>query len=81
MEGFEEDIDLETAQAQIDRSMAFVDSLVSGWMKDSKAKLPSAASRGDPEFDIDEYMRRPPRYAHPHSTGNKAIFIHCLPSD
>ena len=67
MEGFEEDIDLETAQAQIDRSMAFVDSLVSGWMKDSKAKLPSAASRGDPEFDVDEYMRRPPRYAHPTS--------------
>ena len=62
MEVYEDDIDLETAQAEVDRSMAFVDSLVSGWMKDYKGKFPSAASRGEPAFDIDEYMRRPPRY-------------------
>lgn len=66
MDGVEEDMDLETAQAQVDRAMAFTDGLVSGWMKASKAKLPSAASRGSNDFDLDEYMRRPPRYARPH---------------
>ncbi|KAI1786656.1 hypothetical protein LXA43DRAFT_975636 [Ganoderma leucocontextum] len=61
MEGADEDMDLETAQAQLDIAMAFTDSLVTGWMKASKAKLPSAASRGNNDFDLDEYMRRPPR--------------------
>lgn len=51
--------DLETLQAQIDMSMAFTNSIVSGWMKSSKAKLPSYSRNDDKE--LEEYMRRPAR--------------------
>ncbi|TBU49027.1 hypothetical protein BD309DRAFT_948345 [Dichomitus squalens] len=61
MDGDDEDMDLETAQAQIDMSMAFVNDLVSGWMKNSNAKLPTSTSRVDEEKELEEYMRRPPR--------------------
>ena len=53
--------DLETLQAQIDMSMAFTHNLVSGWMKSSKAKLPSSSRLNDDQ-ELEEYMRRPPRY-------------------
>ncbi len=56
----EDGVDVETLQAQIDMSMAFTHNLVSGWMKTSKAKLPS--SRTHDGFELEEYMRRPPRY-------------------
>ncbi|KAI0677033.1 hypothetical protein C8Q78DRAFT_61851 [Trametes maxima] len=51
--------DLETLQAQIDMSMAFTQNIVSGWMKSSKAKLPSSSRSEDKE--LEEYMRKPPR--------------------
>ncbi|KAI9001355.1 hypothetical protein BD414DRAFT_474409 [Trametes punicea] len=51
--------DLETLQAQIDMSMAFTHNIVSGWMKSSKASLPSSSRNEDKE--LEEYMRRPPR--------------------
>ena len=57
----EDGMDLETLQAQIDMSMAFTHDLVSGWMKASKAKLPSS-SRANDDRELEEYMRRPPRY-------------------
>ncbi|KAI0332408.1 hypothetical protein GY45DRAFT_1433093 [Cubamyces sp. BRFM 1775] len=63
--------DLETLQAQIDMSMAFTNSIVSGWMKSSKAKLPSYSRNDDKE--LEEYMRRPARLgvgaSVPESTG------------
>ncbi|KAI0824706.1 hypothetical protein BC628DRAFT_1377373 [Trametes gibbosa] len=52
--------DLETLQAQIDMSMALTQNIVSGWMKSSKAKLPSSSSRNE-DRDIEEYMRKPAR--------------------
>ncbi|KAI0774053.1 hypothetical protein C8Q74DRAFT_1267964 [Fomes fomentarius] len=67
----EEGMDVETLQAQIDMSMAFTHNLVSGWMQTSKAKLPS--SRTYDGFELEEYMRRPPRLgvgaSVPESTG------------
>ncbi|KAI0663205.1 hypothetical protein C8Q70DRAFT_1050886 [Cubamyces menziesii] len=63
--------DLETLQAQLDMSMAFTNSIVSGWMKSSKAKLPSYSRNDDKE--LEEYMRRPARLgvgaSVPESTG------------
>ena len=56
------EVDLETLQAQIDMSMAFTHNLVAGWMKSSPAKLPSSASRAKDDMELEEYMRRPPRY-------------------
>ena len=55
----DDEMDLETLQAQIDMSMAFTNSLVSGWMKVSKAKLPSARTNDD--MELEDYMRRPQR--------------------
>ncbi|RPD66755.1 hypothetical protein L226DRAFT_565546 [Lentinus tigrinus ALCF2SS1-7] len=68
----EDSMDLETLQAQIDMSMAFTHDLVSGWMKASKAKLPSSSSAND-DRELEEYMRKPPRLgvgaSAPESTG------------
>ena len=58
----EQEMDLETLQAQIDMSMAFTHNLVAGWMKSSKAKLPSASSRANDDAELEEYLRRPSRY-------------------
>ncbi|KAI0751528.1 hypothetical protein C8Q80DRAFT_1157791 [Daedaleopsis nitida] len=64
-------VDLETLQAQIDMSMAFTHNLVSGWMKASKVKLPSA--RADADAELEESLRRPQRLgvgaSVPESTG------------
>lgn len=59
----EDDIDVETLQAQVDMSMAFTHNLVSSWMTPSKGKLPSSSSHLNDEKELEEYMRRPPRYA------------------
>ncbi|KAI0722247.1 hypothetical protein C8T65DRAFT_628730 [Cerioporus squamosus] len=68
----EDDIDLETLQAQIDMSMAFTQDLVSGWMKAYKVKLPSS-SRANDDRELEEHMRRPARLgvgaSAPESTG------------
>ena len=74
MDGADEDMDLETAQAQINMSVAFLDDLVSGWMKESKAKLPSQP-RGDEEKELEEYMRRPPRYVHLHDIKSNSAHL------
>ncbi|KZT13028.1 uncharacterized protein LAESUDRAFT_754054 [Laetiporus sulphureus 93-53] len=58
---FEDDIDAETLQAQVDMSMAFTQNLISSWMKSSTAQLPSSSSRRDEERELEEHMRRPPR--------------------
>lgn len=58
----EEDIGLETLQAQVDMSLAFTQNLVSSWLKPTEGKLPSSRARND-EKELEEYMRRPPRYA------------------
>ncbi|KAI0772008.1 hypothetical protein BD413DRAFT_547647 [Trametes elegans] len=52
--------DLETLQAQIDMSMAFTHSIVSGWMKSSRSRLPASSSRNE-DKELKEYMRRPAR--------------------
>ncbi|KAF9821295.1 hypothetical protein IEO21_00903 [Rhodonia placenta] len=57
----EDDIDVETLQAQVDMSMAFTHNLVSSWMTPSKGKLPSSSSHLNDEKELEEYMRRPPR--------------------
>jgi hypothetical protein len=59
MNGNEDDMDLESLQAQIDMSISFAQDLVSSWMESSKV---SATSRShDLEKELKEYMRRPPR--------------------
>lgn len=54
----EDDIDLETLQAQIDRSVAFTNELVSSWIKPS---LQSSSSRRTTEQEFEQLIRRPPR--------------------
>lgn len=61
-DGDDDDMDLETFQAQIEMSMAYTQELVSSWMKSSKGRLTSSKSRRDEEKELEEYMRRPPRY-------------------
>jgi hypothetical protein len=58
-EGMEEDdIDNETIQARVNASLAYVNDLVSSWMKPPK----NPSSHKDVEKEIEELMRRPPRY-------------------
>ncbi|CCM05566.1 uncharacterized protein FIBRA_07793 [Fibroporia radiculosa] len=57
----DDDIDLETLQAQVDVSMAYTENLVSSWMKSSEGELPSSGPRRNEEKELEEYMRRPPR--------------------
>ncbi|EMD40898.1 hypothetical protein CERSUDRAFT_80549 [Gelatoporia subvermispora B] len=57
----QDDIDVESLQAQVDMSMAFTENLVASWMKSSATKLPSSKKRGNDERELEEYMRRPPR--------------------
>lgn len=64
----ETDIGLEDLQAQIDMSLAFTQNLLASWLKPTEGKLPSSKSRNN-EKELEEYMRRPPRY----------VPIHCLP--
>lgn len=58
----DEDIDNETLQATVDASLAYVNDLVSSWMKPSNTP---SSSRRDVEKEIEELMRRPPRFAAP----------------
>lgn len=72
MEG--DDIDTETLQSQIDLSMSLVHNLVSSWMKPSQKA--SIVSSNTAQKELEEYMRRPPRYAHTFSA--KFIDSFCL---
>jgi hypothetical protein len=56
----DDDIDVEALEARINLSMAYVDNLVSSWIKPSaKASLPQRNTNIDRE--LEEIMRRPPR--------------------
>jgi len=72
----EDDIDLETLQAQIDLSMAHTKDVVASWIKPSR---PSSVnmSRTDGVKDLEDLLRRPPRLgvgaAIPASTGTFGI--------
>lgn len=53
----EEEIDNETLQAKVDSSLAYVNDLVSSWMKPPK----TPSTHKDVEKEIEELMRRPAR--------------------
>ncbi|KAH9938354.1 uncharacterized protein B0H18DRAFT_966793 [Fomitopsis serialis] len=57
----DEDIGLETLQAQVDMSLAFTQNLVATWLKPTEGKLPSSKARSNEEKELEEYMRRPAR--------------------
>lgn len=59
--GDDDDIDVESLQAQIDMSMAFTQNLVSSWVKSSLGKMPTGKVHNDQEKDLEEYMRMPSR--------------------
>lgn len=59
----DDSIDAETLQAQIDMSLSFAQDLVTSWIKPSNKMAPR--STRNIEDELKEYMRRPPRYAHP----------------
>ncbi|KAF8631570.1 hypothetical protein AX15_002321 [Amanita polypyramis BW_CC] len=54
-----EEMDLETLQAQIDMSMSFAHDLVSSWIEPSK--IATTSRNYDLEKELKDYMRRPPR--------------------
>ncbi|KAK2466098.1 hypothetical protein APHAL10511_001740 [Amanita phalloides] len=54
-----EELDLDTLQAQIDMSMSFAQDLVSSWIQPSK--VISSSRVCDLEKELKEYMRRPAR--------------------
>ena len=56
----EDDIDVETLQAQIDLSMSFAKNLVSSWIEPHR--IPRNPRKKDLEKEISEYMQRPARY-------------------
>jgi hypothetical protein len=55
-----DEADTDAIQAQIDLSLSFAQDLVSSWVKPS-VKL-ALSKRNDTEKELEEYMRRPPRY-------------------
>ena len=60
----EQEIDLDALQAQINMAMAEEEALVASWIKPSKT--PSKRSKRtfeEMERELQDYMRRPPRYA------------------
>jgi hypothetical protein len=58
----EDDIDIETLQAQIDMSMSFAHNLVTSWIKPTQ--MGQLRSNGTNATQIlEEELRRPPRYA------------------
>ncbi|ETW83711.1 hypothetical protein HETIRDRAFT_471990 [Heterobasidion irregulare TC 32-1] len=58
----EDDIDIETLQAQIDMSLAFAQDLVSSWIKPLKSSGYSKPNNSkDTEKELEELLRRPPR--------------------
>lgn len=54
-----EELDLESLQAQIDMSMSFAQDLVSSWVEPSKVGTSSRSH--DLEKELKEHMRRPTR--------------------
>lgn len=60
----DDDIDLETLQAQIDMSLAFTQELVASWIKPIAGSSSHAQSKGsaDAEKELEQLLRRPPRY-------------------
>lgn len=61
MEDYENDVDAETLQAQVDMSLAFTQNLVSSWLKPKYGSGASSSSRGNQEKELDELLKRPPR--------------------
>lgn len=55
----EDDIDLETLQAQLDQTWAYATSVVDSWTNPGQAAAASASAMSDKE--IDDLLRRPPR--------------------
>lgn len=51
-----------TIQAQIDLSLSVAEDLVASWMKPSRK---STKIQRDTEKELEEYMKRPPRYVPP----------------
>ena len=63
MESLENDVDVETLQAQIDLSLAHTQNLVSSWLKPKYGNATASSSRANQERELEELMKRPPRYA------------------
>lgn len=58
----DDDIDLDTLQAQIDVSLAHTKNLVSSWLKPAyDTSLPSSSRRAEQDKEIESLLRRPPR--------------------
>lgn len=56
-------LDFDALQAQIDLSMSTTDQLVSSWIQPSVTKSTKVgSSHKTTEKEIQEYLRRPPRY-------------------
>ena len=62
MEDYENDLDVETLQAQVDMSLAHTQSLVSSWLKPKFGSGASSSSRAHQEKELEELLKRPPRY-------------------
>lgn len=55
-------VDLEALQAQINLSMSLTEELVSSWVRPAnKNSSQPGPSSGNPEKELQEYLRRPPR--------------------
>lgn len=61
MEDYEDDLDVESLQAQVDMSLAHTQSLVSSWLKPKYGSGAASSSRGNQEKELEELMKRPPR--------------------
>lgn len=64
-----EDIDTDALQSQIDMSMSLIHDLVSSWVKPSQNVTTNSAAK-----ELEEYMRRPPRYANDNSKKYLSFF-------
>jgi tryptophan 2,3-dioxygenase len=56
-----EDVDAETLQAQVDKSVARVQEIVSSWMKPYKGSYEASKVQEMVEKDIELYSARPPQ--------------------
>lgn len=57
----DDEIDLESLQAQIDLSLAHTKNLVSTWMKPGFGNTAASSSRANQDKEVEELLRRPPR--------------------
>lgn len=57
----EDDVDVETLQAQIDMSMSFAHNLVSSWIKPTHLAQLRSSNVNSTQI-LEEELRRPPRY-------------------